>query len=534
MIGVLANPSDHAVVREFFELFKTPWEFVRRDRHYDVVISDGSTEITYHASKVVLLYAGREVWHDSASGDVLQRSDSRFLACGDLRVPIYGNSVVFQGRPPGFLIDAESQEPALYIERTSGGVLARIGYDLFSEIRLLLTVGQPAAQASVPSLEVHISIMRELIVMHGIELVEIPPVPKGYKFVVCLTHDVDHPSIRRHRLDHTMFGFMYRAIVRSVFNLVTGRGTLIHLLKNWWAAWKLPFVYLGFADDFWLKFDRYLELEGGHRSTFFVIPFKGHPGHRGHDLAPPRRAAGYDLGDIESQLNKLLSRKCEIGLHGLDAWHDAFRGHEELKRIERITGRHDLGVRMHWLYFDEQSPTTLERAGADYDSSVGFNETIGYRAGTTQAYKPFEATRLLELPLHVMDTALFYPAYLNLTRKEAGKHLRHIITNAVRFGGCVTINWHDRSISPERCWDDFYADMIGELESEGAWFATSGEVVSWFRKRRAITFDHITSGPCTPNDGEVTDRADTLPGLQWQIHNPQQSEKTVSQDLNLA
>jgi hypothetical protein len=36
MIGVIADPAEHGVVREFFELFKTPWEFYRRDRQYDV------------------------------------------------------------------------------------------------------------------------------------------------------------------------------------------------------------------------------------------------------------------------------------------------------------------------------------------------------------------------------------------------------------------------------------------------------------------------------------------------------------------
>ena len=29
MIGVIADPAEHNVVREFFELFKTPWEFYR-------------------------------------------------------------------------------------------------------------------------------------------------------------------------------------------------------------------------------------------------------------------------------------------------------------------------------------------------------------------------------------------------------------------------------------------------------------------------------------------------------------------------
>ena len=37
VIGVVAKSSDENVVREFFELFKTPWEFVQPGRSYDVV-----------------------------------------------------------------------------------------------------------------------------------------------------------------------------------------------------------------------------------------------------------------------------------------------------------------------------------------------------------------------------------------------------------------------------------------------------------------------------------------------------------------
>ena len=32
MIGVIADSAEQDVVREFFELFKTPWEFYRKDR----------------------------------------------------------------------------------------------------------------------------------------------------------------------------------------------------------------------------------------------------------------------------------------------------------------------------------------------------------------------------------------------------------------------------------------------------------------------------------------------------------------------
>src|SRR6185369_8504752 len=118
------------------------------------------------------------------------------------------------------------------------------------------------------------------------------------------------------------------------------------------------------------------------------------------------------------------------------------------------------GVRMHWLFFDDESPARLENAGYAYDSTYGYNDTVGFRAGTLQVFKPLAARTLLELPLHVMDTALFYPTHLDLA-PEAAKHtVAALIDEAERQGGVLTVNWHDRSIAPERLWDDFYLDLL--------------------------------------------------------------------------
>jgi hypothetical protein len=322
-----------------------------------------------------------------------------------------------------------------------------------------------------------------------VSLVEIPPVPKGYQFIACLTHDVDHPSIRQHEFDHTMFGFVYRALVGSVFSLLRGRASVRTLLANWIAVLKLPFVYLGLTRDFWNSLALYSELEGGARSTFFVIPFKGRAGQLGGHEAPSFRASGYGAADIAPQIRDLLASGNEIGLHGIDSWNDPSKAREELDELRRITSLQNVGVRMHWLYFEMESPGILEEAGVAYDSTVGFNEAIGYRAGTTQVYKPLNATKMLELPLHIMDTALFLPGRQNLSSGEAKNRVDAIIDNAVRFGGVVTVNWHDRSIVPERMWDEFYTNLLSDLRTRGAWLASAGETVRWFRMRRSATFN---------------------------------------------
>ncbi len=532
MIGVIADPSELDVVREFFELFKTPWEPYRPDRRYEVLLCAGDGQFD-GAAKLALFYAGRKVHFDDEQNVQTgrQRRQPCFLSYQGNRIPIYADVITFPEKEGGLLRDEDSQQCVAYLDRSGEPVLARIGYDLFGEVRTLLAVGQPPANASMPALELHIAFLRDLITGCGVPLVEIPPVPDGYRFIACLTHDVDHPSIRQHQWDHTTFGFLYRALFGSLRKLIRKRMPVRGLVTNWAAALKLPFVHLGMAKDFWREFDdRYLQLDRGLPSTFFVIPFKNRSGNTSQGPAPKLRAAGYDAQDIADTIHKLLAAGSEVGLHGIDAWLDSSRGHEELEEIRRLTGVSPIGVRMHWLYYDHGSPAALEEAGAAYDSTVGYNETMGYRAGTTQVFKPLQATRLLELPLHVMDTALFYPAYLDLAPRQARMLLGRMVEHTVQFGGCLTINWHDRSTAPERLWGACYRDLVQDLKSCGAWFATAGQVVSWFQKRRSAVFRTDGIEPDAVRVRVAADQGDNLPGLRLRIHKAQELCETGAHD----
>jgi hypothetical protein len=520
MIGVIAPQADHDVVREFFELFKTPWEFCCLGRRYEVLLCTGEVP-PVAAAKLVLVYSGAKTPFDDRQRIpvVRQRAGLCMLAHQGMQIPIYGKVLTFAQNGLDLLTEEDSGECAAWLERTEDGALLRIGYDLFGEVRTLLTDGQPAAQAPLPALELHIALLRRCITGCGIPLVEIPPVPNGYRFIACLTHDVDHPSMRQHRWDHTMFGFLFRAVFGSLRDLIRRRISLHDLLRNWAAALKLPFVHLGLATDPWRAFDaQYLELENGLTSTFFVIPFKNQAGNGLHGRAPRLRAAGYGARDIADILSKLTAVGREVSLHGIDAWCDSEKGRLELEEVRQLTAASEIGVRMHWLYYDQQSPAKLEKAGADYDSTVGYNEAVGYRAGTGQAYQPLGVSRMLELPLQVMDTALFYGARMGLSRGEAMPILKQMIQNAARFGGCLTINWHDRSLAPERLWGGCYCNLLQELKCEGAWFATAGQVVSWFRKRRSAAFETDSMEPSTPRVRRTSDPHENLPGLRLRHH----------------
>src|SRR3989442_4222083 len=97
-----------------------------------------------------------------------------------------------------------------------------------------------------------------------------------------------------------------------------------------------------------VNFDRYVEIDGGLGSTFFVIPFKDYPGRTVEGEAPGIRAARYAASDIAAQIRKLVAVECEVGLHGIDAWLDSSKGRQELEQVSRISGLPDTGVRMHW------------------------------------------------------------------------------------------------------------------------------------------------------------------------------------------
>jgi peptidoglycan/xylan/chitin deacetylase (PgdA/CDA1 family) len=514
MIGVMAPTAQRRVIGEFFNLFKTPWEFHRVGADYEVLICSDSHPAD-NSAPLVLIYGCNEGSFDSKMGVQLRpQSGMSILSFEGDRIPIYRNCSILSG-PGRPILRTQDGESAGLEFASMDRVCVRLGFDLFAEVEYLLEQGQPLKHARIPTLDLQIALLRELIVAHSISLLEIPPVPGGYKFIVCLTHDLDHPGIRNHQWDHTIFGFLYRALFGSIVGFFRGQRSLRQVATNWKAAFSLPFVYLGYAKDFWKTIRRYREMEGDAPSTFFLIPQRNDPGRRANGPAPKRRAAQYGMDELGDDIKALFSEGCEVGLHGIDAWRDPVSARAELEAVRALGSGSEVGVRIHWLYFENDSPALLEKAGFSYDSTVGYNETIGFRAGTFQAFKPLDVDRLLELPMHIMDTALFFPAYLNLPAKEASVMINQMVDQAARFGGALTVNWHDRSIAPERLWDRPYIELLEYLKDKGAWFATCAEAVSWFRKRRSAVLEQAKGVPikvtlASANDGQ--------PALRVRLH----------------
>jgi hypothetical protein len=484
MIGVLAAADDVAAAQEFFELFKTPWEPAVPGRRYSAVLTTDADSSQFDAA-VVIVYssvARSDEWRTARRVEGPTEVHWRGST-----FPLYGRALVFDSvGAEGATCSGRSLE---YESRRGVQKIYRVGYDLFSEVRRLLTDGQPTAHALNPTLELHIDFLRSILAGAGVTFVEVPPRPYGYDFTCCLTHDLDFFGIRRHLFDRTMFGFVYRATLGTLLDLLAGKRLLSEAVRNWLAVLKLPFIVVGLLPDPWCPTDDYSRADAPGRSTFFVVPFKDTPGIGPDGVTHRTRAVAYQASDVEAELMRAAARGSEIALHGLDAWRSAASGDRELKALTSVTGQASAGIRMHWLYFNHDAPAMLEAAGFTYDSTWGYNDAVGYRAGTSQVFKLVGTRALLELPLSIMDSALLFPDRMNLASGQASTLCKTIVETCVRFGGTLVINWHDRSLAPERQWNRCYQTLLSDISRSGtAWFATGAQAVDWYRWRRSITF----------------------------------------------
>src|SRR4051812_47216040 len=317
MIGVSASAADLCVAAEFFELFKTAWEPAVPGRVYDAVVAtDGRGED--FDTDLLLVYGSAVSPLDPEASSHRSGVEASW---NGLSFPLFGAVALFATGSNGDIAVAEWSVDVEY--RIGTRRVRRIGYDLFAEIHSLLTTGQPAVFAQVPTLELHIALMRHWLVQADVPFVEILPRPAGHSFICCLTHDVDFFGVRRQGLDRTTAGFAVRASLGTIGDLLRRRRTWREAMGNFTALAQLPFVLLGLARDFWRPFDDYAACERPERSTFFLVPFKDRAGIAPDGSTQAARAVRYQASDIAAPARQALARGSELGVHGIDAWQGA-------------------------------------------------------------------------------------------------------------------------------------------------------------------------------------------------------------------
>jgi hypothetical protein len=162
--------------------------------------------------------------------------------------------------------------------------------------------------------------------------------------------------------------------------------------------------------------------------------------------------SGYDPRDrrIQGVIGSLLQQGFEMGIHpGYETFAAPNEFQAEVARLRRVVGSGPLGGRQHFLRWRPSTWRVWEQAELAYDSSVGFADAMGFRAGTAVPYHPWlmeedRESGLLEIPLVVMDCTPIQ--YMRLETPEIVSRIAAIVNRCRATGSVFTLLWHNSSV----------------------------------------------------------------------------------------
>jgi hypothetical protein len=291
------------------------------------------------------------------------------------------------------------------------------------------------------------------------------------RFTIALTHDVDTPwrwtriGLRgaaarlKQNVRHAQLG----PAVRETTGLAT---VPLHRLRG--------------TDPNW-RFEQILEEErrrGATGSSFYVIASHHDP----HDGAAAEAYSRLRPRLVET----LLEAGGEVGLHGsYTAADDPARLAAEKHKLEALAGP-ITGHRYHYLRVDpHRNLAPLADVGLRYDTTLGFPDALGFRAGIARPFRPWDFDRedpldLIEVPLAAMDATLAEERYLGLAAKRAEPQLMQLLDRAAEFGGAFAVLWHPDRFDPATSggWDRLYSRLLAGAQERGGSCVPAAELVS--------------------------------------------------------
>jgi hypothetical protein len=191
--------------------------------------------------------------------------------------------------------------------------------------------------------------------------------------------------------------------------------------------------------------------------------------------------SGYDprLPAVRSVIQWLDDNEIE---NGFQAGYSTFRAPEKLRRevtaLREVLGNRPLGGRQHYLRWSPETWIHWETSGLSYDSTVGYADRIGFRAGTCVPYHPWlfalnRPAELLEIPLLVMDGTLV--VYMKLGEEESIRQVQDLLNRCRAVGGVFTLVWHNNHLLDPK-YRSLYIRLLDLLGTSNryAWKAEAG------------------------------------------------------------
>jgi len=309
--------------------------------------------------------------------------------------------------------------------------------------------------------------------------------PDGARFAVCLTHDADNVASLNPRM-HWRTIISRSRYLRNERDARAARAFQASLVRL--ARSLNPFRGHDPVDRYeqWLA----MESEVGAKSTFLFLP--------DHYGRPHYTDGGYRYGDrirfdgqrcsVAEMMREIHRRGWEVGLHA--SW-QAYDCVDEIRRqkdqVEAAIGAEVESVRHHHLHFDVRcTPRVHHEAGFRVDSSLGFNDNIGFRCGTCYPWPLHDLQSnveldVLELPLIIQDKCLV--DVLACGSEELAMEWADRIIERVRaVGGVLTLLWHAGRLG-QPLYEKVYRRILKRVCDTGGYFGTMADIARrWFAR----------------------------------------------------
>ena len=165
---------------------------------------------------------------------------------------------------------------------------------------------------------------------------------------------------------------------------------------------------------------------------------------------------------------KQLSKHHQVTIHPSYASNDSQGQLEkEVHTLASIIGKPIYQSRQHYLRLS--LPHTYRRlitCGLSEDHTMGYADTIGFRAGTSRPFFWYDLekdvrTTLKVIPFCLMDVTL--RKYKKLQPSEAIEHLKPVIQQLKKVGGHCSFIWHNSSYYAAEGWagwDKVYSQLL--------------------------------------------------------------------------
>ena len=215
-------------------------------------------------------------------------------------------------------------------------------------------------------------------------------------------------------------------------------------------------------------------------------------------LARSREGKGYRYNISHRKFRRLfagiLAEGHRIGLHSSRfAFDFPERISGEKEKLERILKNPVTGVRQHFLRLTfPQAWDIFRQAGFRYDSSCGFNEINGFKAGTSFPFRAFDWTEnvnydLYEIPFSIMD----YPLVEQETDFDRGWAAFQDIAEKVQgVNGLLNLLWHPSNLA-EPAFRPYWDATENWLRNTDCFQTHLEGLMDWWEKRNGVQLDKI-------------------------------------------